>query len=589
MLPALFFSADVEHAHALAAALKGHGVNAHAISGRTPKDERRELIDAMRKAQIDALCSCEVISTGFDCPVAMAAFMVRPTLSGLWYRQAVGRILRPFPAPQGDRQYQTEALRAICHGIKDGCLNQLLVLPTGTGKTRIATNIPKAVQWWKKNEQRGRIIFFVHRDELAQQAADAFAAAHCGTVGVEKADSHANGAAIVIASTQTLGTKTGLKRLEAFNPDQFDAIIQDEAHWATESQYFQQIFAHFRVAKNGSRDSGKLLLGLTATPNRADNVGLENYYDKIIYTYPLTKAIKEKWLTKIIAHRVETRIDISAVQARNGEYGKDFVPGQLTRTINTSERNEITAQKYLEICRLENMTGPVDLDNWVKPHSVLVDFVDITRHRLITAPTLCGLNPNYNPNGNSITDQAERIADLSAQYPGADFYAAPNMEGIEATLKRINVLAVPNIPEEIVGYSDLAWIRDAPDSYHLGLSDHSFLAIRQNALGKWEVWQRPPVGFLSKTEEVPSLQQAIRSAETYVTNKDRNVLNTSGRWRSEPPTQIQATRLWMLDWKIRKEWNSDQKFFRYCQGEYQANRGYTKGDLSNMINARSRA
>ena len=87
--------------------------------------------------------------------------------------------------------------------------------------------------------------------------------------GIEQGACHAQpGDEVVSASVQSLA-----RRLDRFAPDDFDVIICDEAHHAAAGTY-RRIFDHFKP---------RLLLGFTATPNRADQVRLNDVFSDIIF------------------------------------------------------------------------------------------------------------------------------------------------------------------------------------------------------------------------------------------------------------------------------------------------------------------
>jgi superfamily II DNA or RNA helicase len=583
MIPSLFFTASVQHAMDLSAVLQGHGIRVYPLSGKTPTAERQRLVRLMREGGIDGIASCDVISVGFDCPIAMGAFMARSTKSGLWYRQAIGRVLRPYPAPQGEREYQKDAIRAIARAVKRGCINQLLVMPTGTGKTTVTAKLPAVLKWWKGTALRGRILFLVHRDELVVQTADTFAAHNPYlSIGIEKADSYARSDdQLVVASVQTLGTEKGT-RIAPFDPSRFDAVITDEAHW--NSKLHLNIYRHFHVLKGGNRDSGVLHLGMTATPARADGIGLEKHYDEIVYLYDIRKAIEDKWLARIVAYRSETTVDISDVATR----GDDFTPEALAKTINTPERNEIIAQKYLEVCELENMAVQywTPEPTWEKKHAIVVDFADLSgRHSLVGAASLFGLRSSFNPKGKDLVAQVEEIERIEQEHPTLNLRDAPNMEAIHATLQSVDLLAAPNVPPEIAKYSKFGWLSDGPGAYHMGLMDHRVLTVRENTLGHWEVYEHSR-GLASHLWTTKTMKEALALAEKQIPRKDAPVLRVGAKWQGDPPSDRQASRIWQVDQRVRKHYPTPSQFYEFCRTQYQSgNESYSKGGLSRTLTA----
>lgn len=96
----LVFTATVEQAEVTAAALREAGWSAYPISGETPKDQRRRLIHAFRRGDIDVLCNAAVLTEGTDLPRASCVVLARPTRSWSLYCQMLGRGLRLFGLPK---------------------------------------------------------------------------------------------------------------------------------------------------------------------------------------------------------------------------------------------------------------------------------------------------------------------------------------------------------------------------------------------------------------------------------------------------------------------------------------------------------
>lgn len=92
----LVFTATVEQARLTAEALRAVGINARYVSAKTPKTERRRLLDAFEAGHIDVLCNAVLLTEGVDIPRAQWCILARPTKSWSLYVQMVGRVLRPF-------------------------------------------------------------------------------------------------------------------------------------------------------------------------------------------------------------------------------------------------------------------------------------------------------------------------------------------------------------------------------------------------------------------------------------------------------------------------------------------------------------
>lgn len=256
------------------------------------------------------------------------------------------------------RPYQNTAIRAINEDLAVGINALLLVLCTGSGKTVLAANLPTEVLKMKRGEQ---LMFLVHRDELVFQAKEKFERYNPElNVSIEKAEYYADpNADIIIASVQTLGKEpddgsTYGKRLKKFNPARLRCLVIDESHHSPGENYLR-IIRYFRVMKgDAARDPSKLLLGITATPNRSDNIGLELVFDKITYDYGIEQACNDgimidgelyPYLARPHGHRVSTNVDISKVKSTKD----DFNIAQLGNAINTPERNNLVVDKYIEL------------------------------------------------------------------------------------------------------------------------------------------------------------------------------------------------------------------------------------------------
>lgn len=146
------------------------------------------------------------------------------------------------------------------------------------------------------------------------------------------ANHNSNNEEVVIASVMSL-----THRLEKFKSDDFDMIIIDEAHHAAAKSY-KTIINYFKP---------RLLLGFTATPNRGDNVRLDDVFEKIIYQKDLKWAIQNKYLTDINCIRVNIGYDLSGVAKRMG----DFAPGELEKVMNTKVLNKAIKEAYLKYAK----------------------------------------------------------------------------------------------------------------------------------------------------------------------------------------------------------------------------------------------
>jgi superfamily II DNA or RNA helicase len=95
-LRTLVFCATIDHAEAMAAHWREHGIDAHCTHGRMPKDDQRSTLRWFNDVPGAVLMSCQLIGEGVDLPAVEAVLMARPTRSSTVYAQAIGRGTRLY-------------------------------------------------------------------------------------------------------------------------------------------------------------------------------------------------------------------------------------------------------------------------------------------------------------------------------------------------------------------------------------------------------------------------------------------------------------------------------------------------------------
>lgn len=192
-----------------------------------------------------------------------------------------------------DRHYQKTAIQRICEEFQNCRRKALLVMATGTGKTRTAVSLVDVLTThaWATN-----ILFLADRVELVKQAKSAFTK-HMPNLSscnlCKRGDDKPTDRAIfstyptIMNAINEEKTEDGKK---LFTPAHFDLIIIDEAHRSIFKKY-RAIFDYFDA----------LLVGLTATPkddvghNTYEFFGLENHMPT--YAYEYSTAVSEGYLT----------------------------------------------------------------------------------------------------------------------------------------------------------------------------------------------------------------------------------------------------------------------------------------------------
>lgn len=236
------------------------------------------------------------------------------------------------------RDYQQKCLQVSRDRYEAGCNRQLAVLATGLGKTAIASTLRSHHGFNKK------VLFLVHMETLAVQAANAMQKWNPGLhIGVEMAGSYADmdglySPEFVVASVPTLGRKNS-DRIKRFNPSDFAAVIQDEAHIGM-ADSFKRVYSHFGLME--PNPEGPLFLGITATPNRSDGQGLRELFDEIVFDMGIQAGIESGWLCDIRAIRVSGKAELDSVHVRAGELAQD----ELEKAVNTPKRNGIIVKEW---------------------------------------------------------------------------------------------------------------------------------------------------------------------------------------------------------------------------------------------------
>lgn len=275
------------------------------------------------------------------------------------------------------RKYQTDALAAICAARRTGQNRLLVKKPTGTGKTVMFAAMP---QWpelaaWLNSFPRGsrRMLVIAHREELLDQAADKILKQNPqASVSIEQADRYASPASdIVIASIQTLAASKFRRLHRLLQRGPFRLVIVDEAHHAAASTYrtalvhlgflppaeasdadnieapsYDDVELMNRALAGWDATSPKdrLLVGVTATPNRSDAIGLGCVFQTIAYSYGLKEAITDKFLVPIVPWVIETKSSLDDVKMTAG----DFNQKQLAAAVNNALRNDLAVAAWQE-------------------------------------------------------------------------------------------------------------------------------------------------------------------------------------------------------------------------------------------------
>ncbi len=92
--PGIVYSAGVDHAVRVAAAMRAVGLKAAAVSGRTPPRELATTLAAYERGEINVLVNAQLLAEGWNAPRATVCMHLAPTASKRVYQQRIGRIMR---------------------------------------------------------------------------------------------------------------------------------------------------------------------------------------------------------------------------------------------------------------------------------------------------------------------------------------------------------------------------------------------------------------------------------------------------------------------------------------------------------------
>lgn len=221
--------------------------------------------------------------------------------------------IRPYP-------YQQEILDKLEaeRRVRNHYWN-LVVAATGTGKTVISALDYK--RFCEANRGKAnRLLFVAHREEILKQSISCFRMvlkdANFGSlfVGVHRPDSIDH----LFMSIQTFNAKNWV---EATSSGFYDYIIVDEFHHAAAPSY-RMLLDYYQP---------KILLGLTATPERMDGLSVTSYFShRIAAEIRLPEAIDRKLLSPFQYFGVSDTIDLDGLKWSYGGYDRNELSNLYT-------------------------------------------------------------------------------------------------------------------------------------------------------------------------------------------------------------------------------------------------------------------
>jgi len=207
------------------------------------------------------------------------------------------------------RSYQVEAIKRTRESWAAGHRAILLVAPTGAGKTVIFSAIAESAA-----TKGGQGLVMAHRTELIDQAAEKLRALGVD-VGIIKAGVTPRRAAVQVASTQTL--------LGRDLPPASFVIVDEAHHYPREDTEWGSIVAAYK---------GATIFGFTATPERGDGAGLEQFDDLIVVAQP-RQLIDQGYLVPVEVYRPDSVSKTLAMDPVEGYLKFGVVDGERRKAI----------------------------------------------------------------------------------------------------------------------------------------------------------------------------------------------------------------------------------------------------------------
>ena len=229
------------------------------------------------------------------------------------------------------RDYQEQA-RASAHEQWRTHRSTMIVMATGLGKTTTFAHLVLDFQ-----PKRSMVI--AHRKELIDQAVLEIEGSVGLKCGVEMAQCFAeedlwHRMPVVVGTVQTL-----TKRMTRFRPQDFGLLIVDEMHHGTAKTY-RKVLDYF------STNPDLKILGVTATPERADEEALSQVCESVAFQYGIQEAVRDGWLVDVTAQFAHIgRLDLSNVHTTAG----DLNQGELAKIMEADEVVMGVAQPIIEV------------------------------------------------------------------------------------------------------------------------------------------------------------------------------------------------------------------------------------------------
>jgi superfamily II DNA or RNA helicase len=222
------------------------------------------------------------------------------------------------------RPYQQSDIAKIRAEYASGARSVLYQAPTGSGKTRIFSQVVAGAV-----DRGNRVVILGHRQEIVDQISEALDA-----LGVVHGIIAAGHPEAPLLPVQVASVATLVRRLDRFTGA--DLLVIDESHHSLASTW-REIIAALPRAK---------ILGVTATPERADGQGLGDVFDVLVIGPPVADLIEGGFLAPFVTYAPPRSPDLAGVRSRMG----DYATGELSEAMSRGVIIRGAVAEYAERC-----------------------------------------------------------------------------------------------------------------------------------------------------------------------------------------------------------------------------------------------
>jgi len=226
------------------------------------------------------------------------------------------------------RDYQQDGVDQCRAQYAAGHRRVLYVLPTGGGKTYVFSYIAASVA-----AKGGRVVILVHKDDLLRQASESLRSIGVPHGIIAPGYPWEPRRSVQVASVRTLANR--LEKLEsaAWRPT---LIVIDEAHHAV-APTWGRVLAHWPTVR---------VLGVTATPARANGVGLASVFGAMVEGPQIGELIARGQLAPPVVYRPPSMVDLTGVRSVGGDYDR----GELAKRTDKATVTGDAVEQYARIC-----------------------------------------------------------------------------------------------------------------------------------------------------------------------------------------------------------------------------------------------